>query len=614
MTAGPGSRKSGIVEAMPGLRRVLARIRPYLRPHRGLVAGGSAALIASVLTKLAEPWPLKFVIDNVVDVGPDTTRSATGIPALDALTGQELLLACAIGLVVIIGFRALCEYTATICFAKAGSRVLTRVRDDLFRHLQQLPMSFHAQSRTGDLTMRLISDVGMLKETAVTAALPLAVNTLILFGMVGVMLWMNWQLALIALAPLPLLWVLSLSYGKRIQTVSRKQRKIEGTMAATAAESLAGIRTIKALGVEDQVARGFIGNNLKSLKGGVKSQRLSAGLERSVDLLVAVATALIIFFGARMVLAGRLSAGDLLVFITYLKNTFRPVRDYAKYSARLAKATAAGERVVALLDLPATIDREGAREADFQHGAISFRDVHFSYQPDRPQLRGLSVDIAAGQTVAITGPSGAGKSTFVSLLMRLHDPQSGQIVIDGTDIRDFTLKSLRSRISFVPQEALLFSQTLRENLTLGAGREIDDAEMQQVAARARAHDFIAALPEGYDTRLAERGGSLSAGQRQRIAIARAGLRHAPIFVLDEPTVGLDADNEQAVIEAIMEMARGRTTLIITHDLDLAARCDRILCLEGGNLVEDGSPAELLARGGLFARLTAQADPSMRRIG
>ncbi|MDO5370902.1 ABC transporter ATP-binding protein [Paracoccus sp. (in: a-proteobacteria)] len=611
MTTRPGSRKSGIVEAMPGLRRVMARMQPYLKPHRGLVAGGSAALIASVLTKLAEPWPLKFVIDNVVDVGPGTART-TGFPALGGLTTQELLLACAIGLVVIIGFRALFEYTATICFAKAGSRVLTRVRDDLFRHLQQLPLSFHSRSRTGDLTMRLISDVGMLKETAVTAALPLAVNTLILFGMVGVMLWMNWQLALIALAPLPLLWVLSLSYGKRIQTVSRKQRRIEGTMAATAAESLAGIRTIKALGVEDQVARGFIGNNLKSLKGGVKSQRLSAGLERSVDLLVAVATALIIFFGARMVLAGRLSAGDLLVFITYLKNTFRPVRDYAKYSARLAKATAAGERVVALLDLPATMDREGAREADFQRGAISFRDVHFSYDSDRPQLRGVSVDIPAGQTVAITGPSGAGKSTFVSLLMRLHDPQSGRIEIDGTDIRDFTLKSLRSRISFVPQEALLFSQTLRENLTLGAGREIDDAEMQQVAARARAHDFIAALPEGYDTPLAERGGSLSAGQRQRIAIARAGLRRAPIFVLDEPTVGLDAENEQAVIEAIMDMARGRTTLIITHDLTLAARCDRILCLEGGDLVEDGRPAELLGQGGLFARLTAQAAPARRR--
>ena len=614
MTGKAGSRSSGLAEAMPGLRRVLARMQPYLRPHRGLVAGGSAALIASVLTKLAEPWPLKFVIDNVVDVGPGTARTSTGVPALDGLSAQELLLVCAIGLVAVIGLRALFDYVATICFAKAGSRVLTQVRDDLFRHLQQLPLSFHSRSRTGDLTMRLISDVGMLKETAVTAALPLAVNTLILFGMVAVMLWMNWQLALIALAPLPLLWVLSLSYGKRIQTVSRKQRKIEGTMAATAAESLAGIRTIKALGVEDQVAKGFIGDNLKSLRGGVKSQRLSAGLERSVDLLVAVATALILFFGARMVLAGRLSAGDLLVFITYLKNTFRPVRDYAKYSARLAKATAAGERVVALLDLPATVDREGALEADFQRGAISFRDVHFSYDADRPQLHGVSVDIPAGQTLAVTGPSGAGKSTFVSLLMRLHDPQSGQILIDGTDIRDVTLKSLRSRISFVPQEALLFSQTLRENLTLGAGREIDDAEMQRVAAGARAHDFIAALPEGYDTELAERGGSLSAGQRQRIAIARAGLRRAPVFVLDEPTVGLDAENEQAVIEAIMEMARGRTTLIITHDLDLAARCDRILCLDGGTLVEDGSPAALLGQGGLFARLAAQAAPAMHRSG
>lgn len=607
-----GKRKSGLVEAMPGLRRVLARMQPYLRPHRGLAVGGSAALIASVLTKLAEPWPLKFVIDNVVDVGPEIARMPTGFLGFYAWSAQELLLACALGLVIIIGFRAFFEYVATICFAKAGSRVLTAVRDDLFRHLQQLPLSFHAQSRTGDLTMRLISDVGMLKETAVTAALPLAVNTLILFGMITVMLWMNWQLTLIALAPLPLLWVLSLSYGKRIQTVSRKQRKIEGSMAATAAESLAGIRTIKALGVEDQVARSFIGANLKSLKGGVKSQRLSAGLERSVDLLVAVATALIMFFGARMVLAGRLSAGDLLVFITYLKNTFRPVRDYAKYSARLAKATAAGERVVALLDLPATVDREGAREADFQHGRISFRNVHFSYEPDRPQLRGVSVDIPAGQTVAITGPSGAGKSTFVSLLMRLHDPQSGRIEIDGTDIRDFTLKSLRSLISFVPQEALLFSQTLRENLTLGAGREISDEEMQQVAARARAHDFIAALPEGYDTELAERGGSLSAGQRQRVAIARAGLRRAPIFVLDEPTVGLDAENEQAVIEAIMEMARGRTTLIITHDLNLAARCDRILCLEDGRLVEDGTPAELIGQGGLFARLAAQAGPARKQ--
>lgn len=605
----PGSRKEGLADSLPGLRRVLARMRPYLRPSRGLVAGGSAALVAAVLTKLAEPWPLKFVIDNIVQVGvgPDGTaqRPPIGIAMLDGLTTPELLLVCAAAVVVVIGLRALFEYLATICFAIAGSRVLTAVRDDLFRHMQALPLSFHSRARTGDLTMRLISDVGMLKETAVTAALPLAVNSLILVGMLAIMLAMNWQLTMIALAPLPLLWVLSLSYGKRIQTVSRKQRKIEGNMAATAAESLSGIRTIKALGVEDQVADSFTGANRKSLKGGVKAQRLAAGLERSVDLLVACATALILFFGARMVLSGRLTPGDLLVFITYLKNTFRPIRDYAKYSARLAKAMAAGERVVTLLDTPVVPDRDGACEADFATGAIEFRDVRFGYDDDRQQLQGLSVSIPAGQSVAITGPSGAGKSTLVSLILRLYDPQSGQILIDGTDIRDVTLKSLRSRISFVPQEALLFSQSLRDNLMLGAGRDVPEDEMRAVAARARADGFIMAMPDGYDTVLAERGGSLSAGQRQRVAIARAGLRHAPVFVLDEPTVGLDAENEQAVIEAIMSMAEGRTTLIITHDLKLAARCDRVICLDKGGVVEDGPPAALRAADGLFARLDRQ---------
>lgn len=607
-----GARKDKLAENLPGLKRVLARMRPYLRPHRGLVLGGSVALIASVLTKLAEPWPLKYVIDHVVMADPSpaaTTATTTAATAagtgIAALGTQQLLILCAVGLVAVIGLRALFDYIARICFALAGSRVLTEVRADLFRHLQRLPMSFHSKSRTGDLTMRLISDVGMLKETAVTAALPLAVNSLILVGMLGVMLYLNWQLTLIALAPLPLLWLLTASFGKRIQTVSRKQRKIEGQMAATASESLSGIRTIKALGIEDQVAGNFLGANKSSLKGGVKSQRLSAGLERAVDLLVAMATALILFFGARMVMTGKLSPGDLLVFITYVKNTFRPVRDYAKYSARLAKATAAGERVVALLDTPSTPDSEGARQADFTQGKIQFRNVDFSYDGARPQLTDLSVTIHPGQSVAITGPSGAGKSTLISLILRLYDAQSGQVLIDGTDLRDFTVKSLRNRISFVPQEALLFACSVRENLTLGAGRDLTEAEIIDAAKKARAHDFIMNLPEGYDTILAERGGSLSAGQRQRIAIARAGLRQAPIFMLDEPTVGLDAENEQAAIGAIMAMAQDRTTLIITHDLDLAARCDRVLCLEGGQLVEDGRPAELLARDGLFARLSHQ---------
>ncbi|MBB1490152.1 ABC transporter ATP-binding protein [Paracoccus sp. MC1854] len=490
MTARPSSRKGDLVEAMPGLRRMMARMQPYLRPHRGLVAGGSAALIASVLTKLAEPWPLKFVIDNVVDVGPDTART-TGFAALDGLTTQELLLACAIGLVVIIGFRALFEYTATICFAKAGSRVLTQVRGDLFRHLQQLPLSFHSRSRTGDLTMRLISDVGMLKETAVTAVLPLAVNALILFGMAGVMLWMNWQLAMIALAPL--LWALSISCGKRIQTVSRKQRRIKGTMAATAAESLAGIRTIKALRVEDQVARGFIENNLKSLKGSVKSQRLSAGLERSVNLLVAVATALIMFIGARMVLAGRLSSGDLLVFITYLKNTFAPsaiTRNIPRVSPR-PRRRASGWWAFWTCPQPWTA-RGRARPTSGTAALPSATCISATI----PTARNCVASAWTSRQDRLSPSPAVGRGQVH--LRQPADAASRPAIGPDRDRRHrhprLPPEKPRSRISFVPQEALLFSQTLRENLTLGVGREIRDAKMQQAASRARAHDFIAALP------------------------------------------------------------------------------------------------------------------------
>lgn len=609
--SGTGKRKTGITESLPGLRHVLNRLRPYLAPQRGLVIGGSAAMVAAVLTKLAEPWPLKFVIDNVLAVGVPNGDPAsavpTGIHLIDGLSTQQLLMLCAAGLVVVIGLRAFFDFIARICYALAGNRVLTSVRDDLFRHLQSLPQSFHDKSRTGDLTMRLISDVGMLKETAVTAFLPLAVNALILVGMVWVMLYINWQLTLIALAPLPILWLTTLQFGKSIQQVGRKQRKIEGDMAATASESLSGIRTIQALGIEDQVAESFIGANRKSMKGGVKSTRLSAGLERSVDLLVALATALILYFGAKMVLAGKLTPGDLLVFITYLKNTFRPVRDYAKYSARLAKATAAGERVVGLLDLPATQDHSDATEADFTKGEISFEDIGFGYEKDKGQLAIPALSIPSGQIVAITGPSGAGKSTFLSLILRLHDPQSGKIRIDGTDIRKVGLKSLRRSISFVPQEALLFSQSIRDNILLGAGRAVTDEEMIETTTKARAHGFINALPDGYDTVLTEKGASLSAGQRQRIAVARAGLRKTPLFLLDEPTTGLDAENESAVIDAILNMAKGRTTLIITHDLTLARRCDRVLCLDGGHIVEDGSPALLANSGGLFSQLIASAE-------
>lgn len=597
-----GHRQTSLRETLPGLRRVLVRMAPYLRPHRGLAVGGSVALVASVLTKLAEPWPLKFIIDHVVQVSDGSTGS--GIAFIDGLPIMTLLLVCALAIIVVIGLRAMFDYIATIAFALAGNRVLTRVRGDLFRHLLSLPQAFHSKSKTGDLTMRLISDVGMLKETAVTAALPLGVSVLVLVGMVSVMLVLNWQLTLIALLPLPLLWFSSLHIGKKIQTVARKQRRNEGDMAATSAETMAGIRTVQALGVEQEVGDGFAGANEKSLKEGIKAKRLAAGLERLVDVLVAFATASILYFGTLFVLDGRLTPGDLLVFITYLKNMFRPVRDYAKYSARLAKATAAGERVVELLDTRSTvIDCPDADLVDNLTGQIELSDVSFGYEHgETPALHNVSVTIEPGERVVVTGPSGSGKSTFVSLLLRLYDPTSGLVKIDGQDIRGISLQSLRRQISFVPQETLLFRASIRDNLILGADLDVTDEQIEKAARLASAHDFIMQLPDGYDTEIMERGGTLSAGQRQRIALARASLRQSPILILDEPTVGLDNVNEAEVSNAIWRLAKGRTTLLITHDLRLAKQADRILCIDGGYIAEDGTHDRLVTQNGPYAKL------------
>ncbi|HLQ86336.1 MAG TPA: ABC transporter ATP-binding protein, partial [Salinisphaeraceae bacterium] len=431
-------RPEGLVEALPSLRRVLARLVPYMRGQRMLLAGSVTALLAVTGTKLLEPWPLKFIFDRVVPsvVGQE--------PAAAALAPLTLLALCAGGLIAIIGLKALFEYLSKVGFALAGNRIVTAVRNDLFRHLQTLSLRFHTRARTGDLAMRLVRDVGMLKETAVTAALPLIANAFILVGMVVVMLVLDWQLALLALSPLPLLWLLSVRLTRRIHSVSRTQRRREGEMASTGAETMAGIRTIQALGLEEQASEEFNAISGQDLRMSVQGTRLAALLERSVDLLTGLGLAIVLWFGTRQVLDGRLSPGDLLVFVTYLKNTFRPVRQYAKYTARLAKAAAAGERVVSVLDeVPEVRDTREAVAAHGLAGAVTFDHVQFSYRADTSILKDLSLHVAPGKTIAITGASGAGKSTLISLLLRLYDPTKGSVQIDGHDLRTLTLASLR---------------------------------------------------------------------------------------------------------------------------------------------------------------------------
>lgn len=581
---------------MLSLAAVMRRFAPYLRRRWMMLVGAVTALVLSTVMRLAEPWPLKFIIDAIVPVEAGKNGVAAEIePVL-------LLAFCAGGLLLAVLLRAGFQYLATIGFALVGNRVLTSVRGDLFRHLQSLSVGFHARSRAGDLTLRLVGDVGMLKDTLVTAAMPLAANVLIFVGMVGVMLWLDWQLALVAIAPLPILWLLSRYLTPRIQTVSRTQRKRQGALAATSAETLAGISAVQALGLEERMATAFSGANEKDMKAGIKGAKLSARLERAVDVLAGLGLVGVLWFGTLQVLAGRITPGDLLIFVSYLKHTFRPVRSYAKYAARLAKALAAAERVIELLDEDDAVrDRAGAKALVPGYPArLSFVGVSFAHKGGTPVFDGLDLSLRPGERVAAIGPSGAGKSTLAALALRLHDPERGAVRIDGTDIRDMTLASLRACVAFVPQEPLIVSGTIAENLGLGLDTPPSAEAMTEALAHAALTDFLTTLPAGLDTRLAERGASLSGGQRQRLSLARAFLRRTPLLILDEPTSALDGESAAAVIDAIDAISEGRTTLLVTHDLRLAAQADRVATISGGRVSEIGTPTKLLHSDGWFA--------------
>ncbi len=622
--AAPAAAPPAATGASPSPRQLWRRFAPYLRRQRALIAGASGALIGTTALRLLEPWPLAWVIDRLL-APPAPVAGAAEHPAvawLAALPAGTALALCAAAVLVIAAGKAGAGYLSTIGFALAGQRVLGAVRGDLFRHLQTLSLRWHAQRRTGDLTMRLVNDVAMLKEATVTALMPLAASALVLAGMLGVMAWLDWRLALLTLVPLPVVAWATWRASRRIHGASRRQRSREGALAATAAESMGSMRVVQALGLEGALGARFGGAEHDSQREGLAAKRLAAGLERSVELLVAVSTALVLWQGARLVLQGTLSAGDLLVFLTYLKNTFRPVRDYAKHASRVSKAMAAAERVADVLDAePEIADRPDAIEAPRFAGHLRFEGLRFAHVPGAaPVLDGFDLEVKPGEQVAVVGASGAGKSTLASLVLRLADPQAGRLTIDGHDLRTLRLAGLRRQIGLVPQEPLLFAASVHDNVALGLpdAAALDAAELRAAVRaaceRAGADGFVSRLPGGYDSPLGERGATLSGGQRQRLAIARAMLRDSRVLLLDEPTAGLDAHAEARVTEALRALMRGRTSLLITHDLTLAAGADRIVVLDGGRVAEQGTHAALLAQGGRYAALWARQRQRRPRSG
>jgi ATP-binding cassette, subfamily B, bacterial len=592
------ARPLSFFEALPAIGRVSRHFMPHLAAHRRLVIGSMIALFGGVLSRLLEPWPLKYVFDRLFRAKP----RFTGLPLIDRLDPVTLLAAAAISIVLIALLRALADYWNSIGFALIGNRVLTEIRSKSYQHLQCLSLSFHSQARGGDLLVRVIGDVNMLKEMVVTAILPLLANVLVLAGMLGLMLWLNWRLALLGLAILPLSFLFTLRASRRIHKVARDQRKREGAMAATAAESIGGIKVVQTLSLEKVFSQSFSKQNKTSLMEGVQGSRLSAALERRVDVLIAIATALVVWQGARLVMSRSMTPGDLIVFLTYLKRAFTPLKDFAKYSGRLAKGAAAGERVVDLLECkPEIQDPPNAIVAPSFRGTVRFEDVSFAYDSELIVFEHVEFEVPAGRHVAIVGASGVGKSTLVGLIPRLYDVTGGRVLIDGRDVREFTLASLRLQISVLLQETLLFAASIRDNIAYGAP-DVDAAEVEAAARLANAHGFIEEMPEGYETMVGERGVTLSNGQRQRIAIARAAIRQSPILILDEPTTGLDEENQRDVIEALERLSQGRTTFLITHDLRTASRCHMIVLLHNRRIVERGSHEELMRAQGRYAML------------
>ncbi|MGK7953771.1 MAG: ABC transporter ATP-binding protein [Crocosphaera sp.] len=578
------------------LGRILARFWPYLRQEKSWLGFAMFAVTGDVVLRILEPWPLKFIFDHVL------IKNQSSLPVFESISPLAVLTLCALGIIGITGLRAFSAYWSTVSLATVGSRVMIQVREQVYCHLQRLSLTYHNQARSGDLIVRVSSDASRLQEILLTATLPLVISIMTLLGTLGVMFWLDAHLTLLSFLTFPLFIFASVHFSQRIRAASMMQRQQEGEVAATASESLAAIKLIQALSLENAFAENFASQNQRSLKQSVQTQQLSASLERVVDGIIALGMAIVLWYGSWLVLRDALTPGDVIVFLSYLKNSFKPIQNFAKYTGRLAKAAASGERILNILDeTPDIQDLPNAIAASSFKGNITFQDVSFAYHPSHSILNKINLDVKVGQFIAIVGQSGSGKSTLMSLLLRLYDPLSGNILIDGQDIRNYSLNSLRSQISVVLQESLLFAATIKENIAYGMNN-VSDEEIIEAAKLANAHNFIEKLPQKYNTFVGERGATLSGGQRQRIAIARAAIRQTPILILDEPTTGLDQKSEKAVIEALQRLAKNRTTFLITHDLSLATQADMILYIEKGEVLEQANHWELLQQKGIYSKL------------
>jgi ATP-binding cassette, subfamily B, bacterial len=570
---------------------IYRRVLHYYRPFWGKTIIGLFLSLVGIGLNLLKPWPFKIIVDDFLRPTP----AARG----DWRTWVPLL---CLALVVIQVAWGIINWITNYLFVKIGLQALLKVRTDLYSHLQRLSLKFHDARRSADSSFRVAYDSQSIQTIYNKGFTNIFASVIALIGTFIVMLRLDWVLTLLSLAIVPLIVGAIYFFARRIRSESTSIQEHESAVLAQAQEGLSSIRMVHAFGREDFEVRQFHQQAQQSLQANLRLTLTNVNSALVISTLMVIGTAAMYYVGTLHVLAGTLSLGSLLVFSAYLLMLYQPLESLTYTAWAMEGATAGAKRCFEVLDSQDDVrDSPNAVDISSAKGAIAFRSVDFGYAESRIVLRDINLSIAPNQIVGLVGGTGAGKSTLLSLVPRFYDPTTGSVMLDGRDVHEITKKSLRAQIAIVLQDTLLFSTTVRENVAYGRP-DATEEEIIEAARRAQADEFIRQLPQGYSSLIGERGGHLSVGQRQRIGIARAFLKNAPILLLDEPTSALDPSTEAAIMETIKELMRGRTTLIATHRLATIHNLDQIIVLDHGRIIEQGRGPELLARDGVYAKL------------